>query len=153
MKGQRQRAREHLDDQLTPLRESSALVRPPKGWIRAYRDALGMTAAQLGERMGISGAAVSQLEVSEIEGTVNLASLQRAADAMEATVHIAFVPNTSLEGTVRRRARQIASKDLQAVDHSMRLEDQGVAVGAAERLLAEHIAEVIDSKRLWARDR
>lgn len=150
---QKQAARRHLDEQLTTLRELGALAVRPRGWIRAYRDALGMTAAQLGGRMGISGAAVAQLEASEVDANVNVASLQRAAEAMDATVHFVFIPNTSLEETVQRRAREVARSDLETVDHSMRLEDQAVDVGAAERLLQEHIEEVLDSRRLWARDR
>jgi len=142
-----------MDEQLVPLRAMSVVSMPPRGWIRAYRDAVGMTAAQLGSRMGISRAAVSQLEQSEVEGTVSVASLRRAAEAMDATAHCVLVPNSSLEDTVVRRARQVAEKDLAAVDHSMRLEDQAVESGPAERLLAEHIREVIDSRRLWAQDR
>jgi len=149
----RKLARQHLDAQLAPLRESGAIANPPRGWIRAYRDALGMTAAQLGSRMGISRAAVSQLEQSEVDGTISVASLRRASQAMDATAHCVFVPNSSLEDTVLRRAREVANKDLASIDHSMSLEDQAVEAGAAERLLLEHTLKVLDSRRLWARDR
>lgn len=112
-----------------------------------------MTAAQLGSRMGISRAAVSQLEQSEVDGTISVASLRRASQAMDATAHCVFVPNSSLEDTVVRRAREVANKDLASIDHSMSLEDQAVEAGAAERLLLEHTLKVLDSRRLWARDR
>ncbi|MCZ6461287.1 MAG: mobile mystery protein A [Actinobacteria bacterium] len=153
MNQKKSQARQHLDDQLRLLRGSGALAKPPRGWIRAYRDALGMTADQLGARMGISRAAASQLEASETEGSINLASLQRAAEAMEATVQYVFIPNTSLEDTVRRRAEEIAGKDLQSVEHTMRLEDQGVGEEVTKRQLQDQIAAVIDSRRLWATDR
>ncbi len=152
-KKNRQRARQHLDEQLVPLRESNAVTMPPRGWIRAYRDALGMTAAQLGSRMGISQVAVTQLEQREREGTISVESLRRAARAMDATAHCVFVPNSTLEDTVLRRAREVANRDLEGVDHSMRLEDQAVEQRATERLLREHIADVLDSRRLWAKDR
>ncbi len=111
-KKNRQRARQHLDEQLVPLRESNAVTMPPRGWIRAYRDALGMTAAQLGSRMGISQVAVTQLEQREMEGTISVESLQRAARAMDATAHCVFVPTSTLEDTVLRRAREVANRDL-----------------------------------------
>ncbi len=147
------RVRQRLDEHLVPLRESNAVTMPPRGWIRAYRDALGMTAAQLGSRMGISQPAVTKLEQSEVDGTISVESLQRAAQAMDATAHSVFLPNSTLEDTVLRRAREIAIRDLEGVDRSMRLEDQAVDQGAAERLLREHIDEVIDSRRLWAKNR
>lgn len=147
------RVRQRLDDHLVPLREANAVTMPPRGWIRAYRDALGMTAAQLGSRMGISQPAVTRLEQSEVDGTISVESLQRAAQAMDATAHSVFLPNSTLEDTVLRRAREVAIRDLEGVDRSMRLEDQAVDRGAAERLLREHIDEVIDSRRLWAKNR
>lgn len=147
------RVRQRLDEHLVPLRESNAVTMPPRGWIRAYRDALGMTAAQLGSRMGISQPAVTKLEQSEVDGTISVESLQRAAQAMDATAHSVFLPNSTLEDTVLRRAREVAIRDLEGVDRSMRLEDQAVDQGAAERLLREHIDEVIDSRRLWAKNR
>jgi predicted DNA-binding mobile mystery protein A len=112
-----------------------------------------MTAAQLGSRMGISQVAVTQLEQREMEGTISVESLQRAARAMDATAHCVFVPNSTLEDTVLRRAREVANRDLEGVDHSMRLEDQAVEQRATKRLLREHIADVLDSRRLWAEDR
>ena len=45
--------RHALDRALLPYRERPTR-RPPRGWIRALRDALGMTAEQLGERMSVS---------------------------------------------------------------------------------------------------
>ena len=37
----------HLDQRFRTLRPLAATQRPPKGWVRAIRDALGMTTAQL----------------------------------------------------------------------------------------------------------
>jgi predicted DNA-binding mobile mystery protein A len=103
--------------------------------------------------MGISQPAVTQLEQSEVDGTISVESLQRAAKALVATAHSVFLPNSTLEDTVLRRAREVAIRDLEGVERSMRLEDQAVDRGAAERLLREHIDEVIDSRRLWAKNR
>ena len=71
-------ARRSLDRALLPYRELPS-GRPQKGWIRAVRDALGMTAAQLGARMGVSQPTVKKLEVSETEDTIRLATLRRVA--------------------------------------------------------------------------
>lgn len=54
--------------------------------IRTHRIRAGLTGAQLGERLGITKAAVSQLERSEQAGTIQLGSLQRALDAVGQTL-------------------------------------------------------------------
>ena len=46
-------ARRALDRALSPYR-ARAQNRPPRGWARAIRDAFGMTAGQLGARMGVT---------------------------------------------------------------------------------------------------
>ena len=51
MKSQREIARHRLDERLARVPE---LARPNKGWIRALRDALGMSSADLARRMGVS---------------------------------------------------------------------------------------------------
>jgi DNA-binding transcriptional regulator YiaG len=48
----RTRARTHLDERLSVLRPAE-LAPPPKGWIKAIREALGMTGQQFADRMGI----------------------------------------------------------------------------------------------------
>ncbi|HZZ37352.1 MAG TPA: helix-turn-helix domain-containing protein, partial [Caulobacteraceae bacterium] len=54
-------------------------VRPPKGWLRAVRDALGMTTKQLARRLGVSQPRVVALEKGEVDESVTLTSLRRAA--------------------------------------------------------------------------
>ena len=50
----RNRARDRLDKKLEALGPLDRFAVPPKGWIRAIRDAIGMTGAQLGKRVGTS---------------------------------------------------------------------------------------------------
>jgi hypothetical protein len=46
----------HLDKRFTGLRRLAQSPRPPKGWLRAVRDALGMTTAQFARRLTKSSA-------------------------------------------------------------------------------------------------
>ena len=57
--------------------------------IRTTRDELGLTGAQLAERLGISIGAVSQMERSEREGRIKLETLVRALGAMGRRMSIA----------------------------------------------------------------
>jgi predicted DNA-binding mobile mystery protein A len=72
----------HLDQRLKKMRALAAISRPPKGWARAIRDALGMTTAQLGKRLGVSQPRIVEIEQTEVSGTITLNSLQRTAEAL-----------------------------------------------------------------------
>lgn len=123
---ERSTARKKLDRRLARLRPVNELVRPPRGWVRAIRDAIGMTASQLAARMKVTQPTIADLEKAEAESRVTLASLERAAAAMDCTLVYALVPRRPLEEQVEERARQVAGEILGRVDHTMRLEAQGV---------------------------
>lgn len=143
------RAREALDRRLAPLRGSESVAVPAGGWIRGVRDALGMSAAQLAARLGLTRQAVIALERSELGGGIRLSSLRRAAEALDCRLVYALVPNASLEETVRRRAREVAATEADRVDQTMLLEAQRVEGPAAAEQLAALTESLIDSPRLW----
>src|SRR5882724_9035643 len=109
----RQRSRERLDERFSGLKPTEQLQPPPKGWIRAIRDALGMTGVQLAKRLRVSPQTVEATEKSEASGSIQLNTLRRAAEALGCTLVYALVPNTSLDDAVKQRARKIAIRDLQ----------------------------------------
>jgi predicted DNA-binding mobile mystery protein A len=117
----------HLDRRFAALRPFvKRSARPPKGWLRAIRDALGLTTAQFGKRLGVSQPRIVELEQSEVSGSVTLNTLQRAAEALGCRIVYVIVPDCPLGDTVRERADVIASRLTGAVAQSMRLEDQEV---------------------------
>ena len=99
---------------------------PVRGWIKAIREALGMTTAQLADRMGVKQPSIVSLEQSEEKGTIELATLRRAAEALDCRLVYALVPNKPLETMVRERARLFIRRRRGPVEHSMLLEDQEV---------------------------
>ena len=70
-------ARKQLDKRLKILQNVDILARPPRGWIKAIREALGMTTAQLGKRLGVSQPRVLGIENAEVSGSITLDSLER----------------------------------------------------------------------------
>src|SRR5580700_12271517 len=116
----------HLDKRFTALRPLIKSARPPKGWLRAVRDALGMTTAQLGRRLGVSQPRIVELEQSEVSGSVTLNTLQRAAEALGCRLVYTLIPERPLTETVRERAELITERQLKAVEQTMRLENQSV---------------------------
>lgn len=145
----RTRARTRLDERLSVLR-GSELAPPPKGWIKAIREALGMTGQQFAARMGIKPPTVIDLEKSEALGTIQLKTLSRAADALGCKLVYALVPKTSLQDAVEARARKIALRALRRVAHTMKLEDQAVAESDLERQIQNYIRNEIKDRDLWA---
>jgi predicted DNA-binding mobile mystery protein A len=145
-------ARQHLDPRLDTIRPLLGTLKPPpRGWIRAIREGLGMTAAQLAKRLGVAQATLSTLELSEARGTIQLDTLRRIAAAMNCTLVYALVPAEPLEKIVQDRARSVASEQLQPIQHSMRLENQELTRNEQEKQLADYIRDELDPRRLWDR--
>lgn len=146
----RPRARQKLDERLTPLKHASRFAVPPKGWLRAIREAIGMTGAQFAARLGIKPPSVIDIEKSEATGSIQLKTLQRAAAALDCQLVYALVPRTSLEEAVNARARRIALKAIKRVAHSMALEGQAVNNSDLEARVAAYIKEHIKDRDLWS---
>jgi predicted DNA-binding mobile mystery protein A len=140
-------ARRQLDARMYRLRPLLNEARPPRGWIRAIRDALGMSTTELGKRMGVAQTRVSVLERSEAEGGIKLDTLRRAADALDCNLVYMFVPRTSLDEAVHAQARRKARAHLRGVAHNMRLEDQ--AIEGDQDQIEDLASEFIDRRGLW----
>ncbi len=118
-------ARRQLDKRLDALRGTKLNAqRPPRGWIKAIREALGMTTRQLATRIGVGQSRVVNIEKAEVSGSITLDSLQRAARALDCEFVYALVPHTSLESMVEDRANTLAKSRVKAARHTMILEDQ-----------------------------
>ncbi|MCK5663833.1 MAG: mobile mystery protein A [Thiotrichaceae bacterium] len=120
-------ARKQLDKRLDFVRSTDALTRPPRGWIKAIREALGMTTAQIAKRMGVSQPRAVEIEKAEKMGAITLDTLERAARAMDCKLVYAFVSKQPLELLVEDRAQIIAKQRLAITGHSMALEAQPVS--------------------------
>ena len=144
-------ARKKLDNRLNTLQNVDVLARPPRGWIKAIREALGMTTAQLAKRLGVSQPRVLGIEKAESSGTIKLETLERAARALDCRLVYALVPRSSLESMTEDRARALARKRLRATSHSMALEDQRVDKADEEEHLERLVQKLLDQSgsALW----
>ena len=144
-------ARKQLDKRLNLLQNVDILARPPRGWIKAIREALGMTTAQLGKRLGVSQPRVLGIEKAEVSGSIKLESLERAAHALDCRLVYALVPRKPLEYLVEDRARELAKKRLRAISHSMALEDQRVDEADEQEHLERLVLKLLNQpgSALW----
>jgi predicted DNA-binding mobile mystery protein A len=141
-------SRSHLDARFQKLGPVTRYSPPVRGWIKAIREALGMTTAQLAKRLGVKQPSVVAIEQSEVKGAIELATLRRAAQALDCTLVYALVPNKPLEAGLRDRARTFMRRRRQPVEHSMLLEDQKVrAKDSAARL--DEIVRETNPRLFW----
>lgn len=132
----------------TLLREASP---PQKGWIKAVRNALGMSGRQLGKRLGVSRMRVATMEQAEATGATTLKTLRRAAEAMDCVLVYALVPKTSLKKTLQQQARRKAEQDTARASRSMALEDQALTRDETDKAVETAAAGLLDKmpKTFW----
>lgn len=145
-------AARQLDSRFSEIRDAlQGAERPARGWIKAIREALGMTTAQLAKRMGVAQPRIVELEKREAARIVTLQSLERAAEALDCRVVYILVPNGPLEDRINARAEAVAELHLSAVEHTMRLEKQGVNDRVRRDALKKKIVDDLLERpaRLW----
>ncbi len=139
----RTRQLDHTFDRLSPLR---SVDRPRKGWLKAIREALGMTVEQTAERLEVTKSMVSKYERAELDETITLATLRRVASALDAELMYTVLPRKSIEELRRERALTAARRRVQSVHQSMALEDQAVSAEERERQIAELADELLKER-------
>ena len=142
------RSRELLDGHFEEWQHLRQLARPPRGWVRAVREALGMSAAALAARLGTTAGAVTRLEQSEAADRIRLDTLRRAADALGCDLVYLLVPRRPLNAIVRDRARELAHRQVSAVEQTMRLEGQ--ATGRAKEMEDQLVSQLLERGGLWS---
>jgi predicted DNA-binding mobile mystery protein A len=119
--------------------DSELLKKPPQGWIRTIREALGMTSTQLERRMGLSQPRIIQMEKNE--KNLKIATLKKAATALGCRLVYALVPNEPIEEKLRDRAREKAAALTRKVHINMALENQQVdSTAQIDELASELLA-------------
>jgi len=150
----RSTARRQLDKRLSLKQNMELFVRPPRGWLKAIREALGMTTAQLGRRLGVVQSRVVAIEQAEAKGTITLNSLEKAAQALDCRLVYALMPRQPLEDIVEQRASLLAKSRLKSTGHTMTLEAQGVDATDESEQLKRLIRQLVEKSgsKLWEED-
>jgi predicted DNA-binding mobile mystery protein A len=116
-------------------------ARPPEGWLRTVRKALGMSGAQLAKKMKVTRARIAQAELAERSGAATLKSMQSMAAAMGCRFVYAIVPPGHIEDLILAQARKKATALVGTTSKHMALESQvlpdGKIADEIERLTRE----------------
>jgi predicted DNA-binding mobile mystery protein A len=143
---------EQLDKRFAELRPwTTRVARPPHGWLRAIRQALGMTTGQLARRINVTQPRINELEKAEVHGNITLHSLERAAEAMGCRVVYMLIPEKPLSDMLLARAQAVAERQLASVEQTMRLEAQEVGKGKRRQAELRQLTEALLRRpaRLW----
>lgn len=140
------------DSYLAKFALVKTLPSPAKGWVKYVRNALGMTAKQLGARAGLSRQRIVDIERAELDGATTLKTLNQIAAALDCKLVYAIVPRTSVRQTLEEQAKRYVKQHLSDVQHNMALEEQGVdehkAIDAQiEDLVNQYLAK--STKKIW----
>ena len=144
-------ARKQLDATLKTFRPSLNVAVPPKGWIRAIRDVLGMNGRQFADRLDVTRQRSNQIENEECDGSLTLKAMRRIAESLNCVFVYSLVPRTSLEDIVRNQAKNVATKQLAWADHTMSLEGQALDPEENRKVLIDMIEELVKNlpANLW----
>ena len=119
---------EQLDRRMQPFRQAlTESPTPRKGWIHTIRTALGMPQEELAHRMGVNRSRISQIEHAEADGTLTLATFQKATTALDARLVLGVVTESTLETIIEEQAERVAQRTLEDVHQTMALEDQATS--------------------------
>jgi predicted DNA-binding mobile mystery protein A len=143
--------RKQIDKSLRRFRPLFDAAPPPKGWIRAIRDALGMTARQLANRLGTAQQSVSRIEREELAGSVSIKTMRKLAEGLDCIFVYGFVPRTSLEETIGRQAKKVAALRLAQASQTMSLENQALTRKETEEAFKDMVDDIIRAQpsNLW----
>jgi predicted DNA-binding mobile mystery protein A len=118
--------RRQLDRSLAPFQAARQEPRPRRGWLRAIREGLGLTLAEMGAKARESRQHVLRFEKAEVNDNITLGSLRRLADAMDCELVYAIVPKSgTISELAERLARGDAEEKVRRVARTMALEGQG----------------------------
>ncbi len=146
--------RDQVQESLNNFSDLAHKAIPPKGWIRTIRDTLGMSSQVLAKRLNCTRVNVTAMERREKNGTISLEMLEQVAKSLDCKLVYCLVPLESLDKILEKQARVIAKKRIRSINHSMKLEQQGLNQKQLQTQEEDLVQELLrgDSKKLWGDD-
>ncbi len=147
-------ARRQMKQRIDSLANMNRPKRPKNGWIRAIRESLGMSGAQLGQRLGFSRNKISILERKEMDDSITLGELRQLARGLNAELVYMVVPNQAVDDMIQDRAVVVATGRVKATQKSMFLETQQISSQRQQEMINEMANQIKDmgGRVLWSDD-
>lgn len=132
-------------------------TRPAHGWLRAVREALGLSFDDVAKKARMPRQHIGRFEKYEVMEKITLASLRRVAEAMDCELVYVVLPKrgtfTELANKVAReksarvvmKAREQAMQLVHDVDHTMALEGQ--STGRVKERIEEETQRILKRRK------
>lgn len=143
---------QQLNGKMLAYASLQKVVPPPTGWIKAIRNAVGMSLLQLGNRLSMTKQSVQDMERREKDGTITIKALREAARALDMQLVYGLVPNDgSLELLIERKAKELAIQIVMRTNNTMKLEDQENTKQRIQKAIQERTTTIKTEmpKTLW----
>jgi predicted DNA-binding mobile mystery protein A len=138
-----------VERRVKPLREMAPKTQVLKGWIHYIRTSFGMSQQKLAELSGSGGkSCVNDAEKRELQGKIQIQTIQKYANAMDCEFIYAIVPRKNIEEILKERAYKKAKGLIEAGNIHMKLEEQEVVTNLDEQI---HILadDLLKSGDVW----
>ncbi len=147
----KQTIQQQYQDKVNQVIELKKYSRPKEGWVRTVRKALGMSGPQLGHRIGLKRAQISQMERMEKEDRITVEQLRRVAEALNCDLVYALVPKQPIEVTLEERANIKATALVTKADAQMALEAQQLDKTALAKEIERETKRILEimPRDLW----
>ncbi len=134
----REMFRDQIGKSLGAFEKARLELRPHRGWLRAIREALGLTLQSVAVKASTSKQHIEKLEKAEADDRISIRGLRRVADAMGCELVYAIVPKSgSIQELAERPLRDEVTSHMIAAEKSMALENQ--ATGNLEKKIEDEL--------------
>ncbi|MEN9457975.1 MAG: hypothetical protein RL135_549 [Bacteroidota bacterium] len=143
---------QQLDHKMQALGDIKNVIPPSSGWVKAIRNAIGMSMLQLGNRMSITKQSIQDIERREKKGSITINALKEVANAMDMQLVYGFVPKDgSLAKLIDKKVTKLATEIVMRTNNTMQLEDQAISQKRIEKAILERANEIKNEmpKALW----
>lgn len=143
---------QQLNSKMQSIVAIKQITPPPVGWIKAVRNALGITLQQLGNKLSITKQSLQLIERREVDGTITLKTLRDIANGLDMELVYGFVPKDgSLNALIERKANTLATQIVMRTSNTMKLEDQGNSKMRIQKAIQERSTAIQNEmpKILW----
>ena len=134
-----------MESKIRPWKKLREDRRPPIGWLKSIRRALGLNTRQLADRLGVQHSSVLRLEKREVQGKATIESLSKAARAMDCRFIYAIVPKVgfnNLNEIIDQRANALAGYLVKKAGHTMKLESQSTSAKEMKKQISRLAIEL-----------
>lgn len=135
-----------LDKKIADLKPAANIIPRSSSWINTVREAIGMTAVQLANRLGVTQPRVAKMESNE--DNLKISTMKKAAEALGCEFVYYFKPKATFQDIVKDQAFKKAAEILRGVNLNMALEKQDISTEEAIEDLANDFINN-KTKQIW----